>query len=159
MKTYKLNNIEISENQIRELIKSHPELKEEKNKPWRAEEDGCYWRLFSDGTKYRVTDLRIDVDNYNYLTGNYSQTEAGIDAHKASQLAIGRVTHAILEANGEFDQSSYQLVITPNGKLDGYAHAKGVIFAGVLPAISSREVAEQIIKDHEADLKLIFNLN
>lgn len=159
MKTYKLNNIDISEDQIRALIKSHPELKEEKSgKPWRAEHGGGYLFVTSGKDKERNLDTRDEADDYRYLTGNYFKTQASADVYLARQEAIGRVTHAILEANGELG-SRYWVVYAPYNKLDINWFDKSVDYGQVLPKISSEEIANQIIKDHEADLKLIFNLN
>lgn len=162
MKTYKLDNIEISEDQIRKLIKDHPELIEKKSgKPWRAEKGEYHYIVDSCGyvcEEYEDGDI---ADDYHYLTGNYFATKEEAEACKARQEAIGRVTHKILELNdGDYKDSNnrYWAILARNNNLMPSSTPMGEYYAITLPYIASREIAEQIIKDHEADLKIIFNI-
>jgi len=160
-KIYKLNEIEITEDQVRQLIKDHPELLEKKGgKPWRAEKGKKYYYVSSNGNIDYGYESG-DVHDYYYITGNYFKTREEAEAYKARQEAIGRVTHKILELNdGEYKDfnNHYWGIFAKNNEFMSNSTPMGEYYAPILPHIASREIAEQIIKDHEADLKIIFNI-
>lgn len=161
-KIYKLNEIEITEDQVRQLIKDNPELLKKKGgKPWRAEGYVKYYFVTPLGEIEETNDVGGSYDNYLYLTGNYFATQEQALAYKARQEAIGRVTHKILElSDGEYKDfnNHYWGIFAKNNEFMSKSTPMGEYYAPILPHIASREIAEQIIKDHEADLKIIFNI-
>lgn len=165
-KIYKLNEIEITEDQVRQLIKDHPELLEKKGgKPWRGARHETYFTIES-GVVFDTFEENDLKDSYRYLSGTYFQTKKQALAYKARQEAIGRVTHKILELNDGWeanweqpaDNWKYGIYYTPNVEHFQVDYHYYRNYAPVLPHMASREIAEQIIKDHEADLKIIFNI-
>lgn len=162
MKTYKLDNIEINEDQIRQLLKDHPELLEKKSgKPWRAKKGEYYYIVDSCGYVCEEYEDGDRADDYHYLTSNYFKTKEEAEAYKARQEAIGRVRHKILKLNdGDYKDSDnrYWVILARNNSLMSSSGTMDAYYALTLPYIASRQIAEQIIEDHEADLKIIFNI-
>lgn len=166
IKIYTLNNSQVSADEIRRLLKENPELLEEKNhKPWRAESDGEYWFVDDEGDVISDEDWGISEDNHRYLTGNYFATKEEAEAHKARLEAIGRVTHAILEANEGWEpdwsdegEEKYYLYYSHFGDNEFDWGEIGLLQeTQTLPFAKSNEIVERIIKEHEDDLRIIFN--
>lgn len=128
-------------------------------KSWRAK-NGCgYWYISGYGDIFLYTEQNNDRSDYRYLTGNYFQTREEAEAYKARQEAIGRVTHAIIEAN-EGKRGNYAIVWR-NGKYDTLLvdyepHNTAVPLS--MPPVLSEDIALSIISSHKEDLDLIFNL-
>jgi hypothetical protein len=145
------------------VIKENPswfqEITEPKQsfKKWRAECGGTYYSITHIGIIYSNMEVRDTYDNYHYLTGNYFQTKQEAEAYKARQEAIGRVTHAIIEAN-EGKVGTFAIVWR-RGSV-GTMHVdylKGTIVPLLIPAVVSEDIALSIISSHKEDLDLIFN--
>lgn len=134
--------------------------------PWRAELGGVYWVLTARGIVVDFSEDNEKSDEYRYLVGNYFKTKEECEAKRERDLAIGRVSHAILEANEGWepdwdDNKEYKWSIlyninthSPTFMPDNHLWNK---IQNVIPFIVSKEIAKKIIKDHEKDLKLIFN--
>lgn len=89
MKTYKINNVEISEEQIKEVIKNNPELLNE-NKGGRyffPKEGEDYWYVLQDGHVSFNYSYNSDFDRSVILQGVY-RTEEEAKLASAKQRAI-----------------------------------------------------------------------
>ena len=134
-------------------------------KRWRAEEDGEYWCVNPKGEVVKFYEKDDRFDDYQYLTGNYFQTREEAEHHKARQEAIGRVTHAIIEANEGWvpdwedvrEEKYYLYYNYPTQNID-YDWMSSYRLTLQLPYIKSAEIAEKIKCSHEQDLLLIFNV-
>ena len=69
---YKLNNIEVSKEQVRELLKANPELLEDKTFPQEGDE---YWFLTGDGQTGSITWVDDKRDKDRQALDNLFQTE------------------------------------------------------------------------------------
>lgn len=129
------------------------------------------WRAKSKGTYHYVNDLgQINIsreenrydDNYRYLTSNYFQTREEAKAYKARQEAIGRVTHAIIEANDGWvpdwinDFSAYNIIVE-HGVVMNVTHCT-LQSPTLFPYCKTKEIARSIIASHKEDLDLFFNV-
>ena len=128
-------------------------------KKWRAEKEGEYWYIDTEGHLMSDRDTTHQFDNYRYLTGNYFQTGQEAITYKKLQEAIGRVTHAIIEANE--GKSGNYAIVWRNGKYDTLLvdyepHNTTVPLS--MPPVLSEDIALSIISSHKEDLDLIFNL-
>jgi hypothetical protein len=167
MKTYTINNVTISEEELKNLIKQNPELKEEKKsgKRWRAEESCLYYYIDIYGDVESITEYGDAIDNYRYNTGNYSQTKEQAEAHRDRLLAIQKVTDAINELNegwtpdwSDSSEEKYYMSYSHNENwFDTYVYYF-VQVSHLLPFAKSKEILEQIIKDYEPELKIIFGV-
>ncbi len=93
----------------------------------------------------------------------YFKTKKEAEAHKEYLLAVGKVTRAIWEANGDW-RPKWNYIYGEKRFIhwDYEGERCGVsAFAWssplIIPYIKDRETAEQIIKDYEPELKTIFN--
>lgn len=154
-----------------DVLKSHPEWFKEVTEPkpsfkkWRAEEGGKYWVVAGGGEICCNTQCGDKYDNYYYLTGNYFQTKQEAEAYKARQEAIGRVTHAIMEANEgwepdwenpaqwkstiKYDHASKQYQVYRRSWLHVLIN---------IPWCKNDKITLSIISSHKEDLDLIFNV-
>ena len=134
-------------------------------KNWRAENGGQYFFINEDGTPQMAIDDYEDWDNYRHLTDNYFQELAKCEHRKCVKEAIGRVTHAIIEANEGWEpdwedgnQSKYIIHYDHyNSKLDALHVFKNRIPV-ILPFCKTTNIAISIISSHKEDLDLIFNV-
>ncbi len=158
--TYNNKEITLTPEQIKTLG-----LEKKSYKPWRAEKGANYYYVDSLGCIGLSCEKSYSECDHRYLTGNYFQTKEQAEAHKAKLEAIGRVTHRILELNEGYDYwaelsfTKYWVVIYRMGfQRFEPANCCDYIPALILPKIKSEEIAEQIIKECESDLKLIFGI-
>lgn len=159
MKTYKLNNVEVSEDQVRELIKSNPELLEKK------EVKGRYYFP-------KVGEICYDyfptgsVSQHHYLDG-YEQTGVFKTKEEAKlaydkQCAIVRCWKWAQE-NAPFEPDwengtqpkwfAFYSYIHDEIKFEDYRGAK---FEFTLPYFESGEDCKKFIEANKADLELLF---
>lgn len=145
------------------VLKENPswfqEITEPKpTKKWRAERGSGYWYISDVGTCAYDIDVENLTDNYRHLTGNYFQTREEAETYKARQEAIGRVTHAIVEANE--DKVGVFAIVWRNSAYDTLYidHLDGTIIQQVIPTAVSKDIALSILSSHKEDLDLIFNL-
>ena len=150
MNTIKLNNIEIplTEENIR-LMREAVGQEKKSYKPWMGKIGESYWR----------------VDSFRYLVGNYFQTKDDAETHLNRTKAISRVTHAIIEANegwvpdwGNDREPKYSIYYMTFHKSFGFLSNSRHKECIVIPYCKNEDIALQIIKDHEADLKIIFGI-
>lgn len=177
-KTYKLEgkikittegddfSAEVPAEEIKRLLKENPELLEEKGyKLWRAEKGSRYWYVPGDGSVDWSYEEKDSVDDFRYLTGNYFATKEEAEAHKARLEAIGRVTHAILEANEGWEpdwsdeiEEKYYLYYSHFGDNEFDWGEIGLLQeTQTLPFAKSSEIVKTIIAEYEDDLRIIFN--
>ena len=92
MKTYKLNNIEISEESAREFIKNNPELLEKKvgGRYFFPKVGEAYWSFSDMGGAYSTTNSNDYLDKYNISIGNCYRTKEEAILSEKKQLAIVR---------------------------------------------------------------------
>ena len=93
MKTYKLNNIEISEESALEFIKNNPELLEKKvsGRYFFPKVGEKYWCFSSTGVFLTQNEYDGgDIDEYNISTGNCYRTKGEAKLAQDKQLAIVR---------------------------------------------------------------------
>lgn len=168
MKTYTIYNV--TEDQLKEIIKQNPELLKEKKGRWRAERGSKYWTIdtyggtHSYGGTYFYVEDGDTADNKFYNMGNYYKTEEEAQKAKEKQLAVMRVSDAIMDYNDweEVDWSNsnqykhYIYYDYANNKFD----IGSVLFCTgycVLP-YSKEALTEDFINTHKNDLKLIFDV-
>lgn len=136
-------------------------------KKWRAKVGDKYYHVFARNGNVNIAcpaENNDSQDEYLYLTGNYFQTEEEAMTYKKLQEAIGRVTHAIIEANegwepewGNVNQKKWYII---------KEHAQNTVqedwsttwqYHTAFPHIKNKELALSIISSHKEDLDLIFN--
>lgn len=99
MKTYKINNVEVSEDDIREIIKNNPELKDNITKRWRSVNSGLYNFVRDDGIVIlRIENCNVN-DDFKWNTGNYFKTPEEAQKYKEKLLATQRIKDAISKIN------------------------------------------------------------
>lgn len=163
MKTYKLNNIEISEESAREFIKNNPELLEKKvsGRYFFPKVGEMYWHLYSDGI-YLTRNDDIDADKYYISTGNCYRTKEEAELARNKQLAIVRCWKWAQE-NAPFDpdwrddaQPKFFVCFDyTNNKLYGVLR-RDVQVQFTLPYFKSEEDRNNFIEANKEDLLLLF---
>lgn len=136
-------------------------------KKWRAKEGGDYyfvntaWEICS-ATRPYDSDNHDIFHNWRYLTWNYFKTEEEVKRYKEYLEAVGRVTHRVYELNEGWEvdwsdrENKYYVYFH---HIDNAFYLSYINFAQynhVLP-YAKAWVYEQIMKEMEADLKVIFN--
>ena len=126
----------------------------------RAEEGNCYYYILLDAIKYST-----NSDNWNYEIWNYYLTEQEAQKARDKQLATVRVNDAIDELNEgwapdwrDFRELKYYIGYNLQDKRFGTGSWYYYLKPHTINSMKSKEIAEQIIKEHEEDLKLIFNI-
>jgi len=163
MKTYKINNVEISEEQIKEIIKNNPELLTE-NKGGRyffPERNEKYWRAWQDGS---VTYESYDSDYKREVIplGVY-RTKEEAKLASAKQRAIVACwkwaqENAPFEPDwGDEEQAKYYVTLSHNNYKQFWVNSRyqhQVQFT--LPHFKSREDCESFINANKEHLELLF---
>lgn len=159
MKTYKLNNVEVSEDQVRELIKSNPELLEKKEIKGRyyfpKVGEMCY-DYFSNGT----------VSEHFYMNGheNSGVFKTREDAKLAydKQCAIVRCWKWAQE-NAPFEpdwknhgQHKFFVFYDHKNKETATWSTVCIQYQFTLPYFKSQEDCKSFIEANKADLELLF---
>lgn len=140
-----------------------PEKKEYKR--WKAEKWLYYYAIVSnweiDFTEH--DDLKINDLRYNM--GNYFQTEKEAIKERDKRLAIVRVNDKILELNewwkedwNNRGQEKWYIMYNNDKKLFESGYNTYTNEWTLLLRIKSEEIADKIIKEHQEDLKLIFDI-
>lgn len=165
MKTITLENgtkVQISDESYKALQDG---VKSKKN--WRAEKGGGYYYVDDCGEIECDTESFYSEDNYRYTTGNYFQTKKEAIAHRDRQLAIGRVTHAIIEANDGWEpdwgtgvEGKYSIYYSHDDKKFRVANwfSKHLQHLQNIPYCKSEELLEKIKDDYQDDLRVIWKL-
>ena len=153
------------------VIKENPSWFQEITEPkqsfkrWRAKKGQPYFYVDGMGEIIRVDDIYDSIDNYRYLTFNYFPTREEAESYKARQEAIGRVTHAIIEANEGWEpnwedgtQIKYRIIYLhsiEDLEVNNDAVEQNIV---TVPYCRTNGIALSIISSHKEDLDLIFNL-
>ena len=160
-KLYKIQNIEISEDSIRELIKNNPELLKEKE----GIEIGTeYWLIGCGGDKMQSLWNDNEFDNSVLAFGNVYLVESERDEAIERRKAVVRLTRYAQEKTPFVPDWSKKL----QGKYYVYYNFEDKEFDwGLnttcqsyidLPYFKSIGDAVQFIKDNKADLLIVFGV-
>lgn len=165
MKTYKLNNVEISEKDLRQLIQDNPELLKKSNSV-----------PFQDGDNYYIVDSVGDVNNsfwwndaidyYRLDTGNAFKTQEEAEKKAEQMKALARVNKYIRENDLRLTDVDWN--DTNIGKHDIYYDFsnKEILTTcwtycnhkPIIGELKSKEAGEQVIENCIDDLKVIFDV-
>ena len=134
-------------------------------KRWRADHFDPYFIIDIDWSIQSYFEEWDKEDNFLYSIHNYFQTEKEAIKERDKRLAIFRVNDAILSLNEWWkpawkdDEEKWYIYYDNNKNLPGiWCIYCNIISLSLLSRIKSREIAEQIIKEHQEDLKLIFDI-
>lgn len=165
MKTYKLNNIEISEKDLKQLIQDNPELLKESNSV-----------PFRHGDRYYLVDLAgnansshwsdDEIDNYRLDIGNAFKTREEAEKKAKQMQAFARVNRYIREndlrltdvdcSNDEQKRwSIYYNIYLKKIEAGDWCFSDYKMLIGDL---KSEEAGEQVIGNCIDDLKIIFDV-
>jgi len=137
---------------------------EKEYKRWRAAKWWIYYTIYADWDVNCDYDDNDNMDESKYNIGNYFQTEEEAIKERDKLLAIVRVNDKILELNEwwkpdfekyynkytiYYDNNEYTFIV------QSYCYNSGSF---AIYYMKSEEIAEQIIKEHQEDLKLIFDI-
>ncbi len=137
---------------------------EKEYKRWRAEKWVDYYSIVSNWEIYLSQHDNFEINDLRYNIGNYYQTEQEAIKERDKRLAIVRVNDAILSLNEwwKHDFVKYNnkyMVYYDNYEytfsVGSYCYSSGSF---AISYMKSEEVAKQIIKEHQEDLKLIFDI-
>lgn len=148
--------IQVPDKVAYELIKKYS------NEVWNPKVWERYWCVSDGNEEFDVNWDNDNIDKYRYLTGNCYQSEE--QAQKANKRikAIGRVTHAIHKANGNWkpdwsdEKQPKCFIYYDNGQKRFWKEVNWTLQSAHCIPYLTFETALYIIKEHEADLKLIF---
>lgn len=165
MKTYKLNNVEISEKDLKQLIQDNPELLKESNSV-----------PFRHGDRYYLVDLAgnansshwsdDEIDNYRLDIGNAFKTREEAEKKAKQMQALARVNKYIRENDLRFtdvdwnntEQSKFSIFYNTFSiqiEVSNWCISNYKMLIGDL---KSREAGEQVIGNCIDDLKIIFDV-
>ena len=138
---------------------------EKEYKRWRAEKWGDYYAIVSNWEIDLSQHDNFEINDLRYNIGNYYQTEQEAIKERDKRLAIFRVNDAILSLNEWWKedwnnrwQEKWYIVYNNEKKLFESSYNLYTNEWTFLSGIKSREIAKQIIKEHQEDLKLIFDI-
>lgn len=161
---YKLNNVEVTAEQIRELLEQNPEIMQKPNKRWRAELEEKYYYLDDDGDVNFSTEYNYSFDNFRYNIGNYFQTEKEAEAYRERLLAVKKIKDWALE-NASFEPDwehggQKKWVINYNHKNSSFQTDcwYTLQFQTELPSFKSDDDAKQCIKEMDQELRIVFGI-
>ena len=137
---------------------------EKEYKRWRAKYTESYFStsFYWKPTRYTANDT--DMAEYLYSEWRYYETEQEAIKERDKRLAIVRVNDAILSLNEWWkedwkdDEEKYSIIY--EREYDGFAIANNTYSQRDLSIsyMKSEEIADKIIKEHQEDLKLIFDI-
>ena len=165
MKTYKLNNVEISEKDLKQLIKNNPELLQESNSvPFKK---GVNYYLV-DGGGDSINDHWDDdeIDNYRLDIGNAFKTEEEAEKKSKQMQALARVNRYIRENDlrltdvnwNNTESCKWSILYNISSKkieVCGWCFSNYKVLIGDL---KSEEAGKQVIGNCIDDLKIIFDV-
>ena len=162
MKTYTINNTQITSEAIQKLIAENPEILEVKKdgKPERGTE---YWYLGSDNNFYCATWTNHTLENHKRDSGNFFLTEEECIAQQAINHAVARVRAYIRDnelgrefVSGKYNEPNHY--IYRSGKELSIGEFSTVNNLPLLGYFKSNEACKQVIDNNTADLKLIYGI-
>ena len=138
---------------------------EKEYKRWRADHFDPYFIIDIDWSIQSYFEEWDKEDNFLYSIHNYFQTEKEAIKERDKRLAIVRVNDKILELNewwkpdwNDFNEDKYCIIYRNNMKLFCCEVSNYIKNTSNISYMKSEEVAKQIIKEHQEDLKLIFDI-
>lgn len=130
----------------------------------RAEKGEYYYYIFP-GWIDSASDDRDGFNKGCHIAWNYYLTEQQAQKARDKQLATVRVNDAIDELNegwvadwSDSDEAKYNIDYNFRCKQFGVNSSYIYSQSHTIKCIKSEEITDQIIKEHEEDLKLIFNI-
>lgn len=165
MKTYKLNNVEISEKDLKQLIQDNPELLKESNSV-----------PFRHGDRYYLVDLAgnansshwsdDEIDNYRLDIGNAFKTREEAEKKAKQMQALARVNRYIRENDlrptdvdwnntKQHKWSIYYNITSEKIEAGDWCISN---FKTLIGELKSEEAGEQLIENCIDDLKIIFDV-
>jgi hypothetical protein len=159
----KINNIEVSEQELRRVIKENPQLLN--GDSGRVKEGEEYWYVTASGTIQPATEDNHYVDDGCYALGNYHHTKQEAEAKRNYEIALTKVRRAIKERNGDWKidwkASNFQkkfFLHFDNVKNKYYiSDTYDIGYTTPFPYMKSEEIAQSIIKDFKPELDIIRN--
>lgn len=147
--------------------KKYKLIEEEKKeyKRWRANKWEDYYAIVSNWEIEKSSHYSEPIHDLRYNMNNYFQTEKEAIKERDKRLAIVRVNDKILELNEWWEPDwgnvgEYKYSIGYEYKYNNFSVGNNCYTqkCSKISYIKSEEIAEQIIKDHQEDLKLIFDI-
>lgn len=160
MKTYTLNNIQITAEEIQKLIAENPEILDVKsNEKPENETIYCFLDTCGEVATSSWTDHR--ADNYRRDLGNFFLREYEAKAQQVINLATARVKAYIRdnelgEKFWEGDEENYYIKSEEN-KI-GFGIVYSLNDLPLLGFFKSRDASQQVIDNNLPDLKLIYGI-
>jgi len=164
MKTYKLNNIEISEKDLKQLIQDNPELLKENGVPFENGDD--YFCEDGVGSYSLKTWRNNDFDFYRLDTGNAFKTREEAEKKAQQMQALARVNRYIRENDlrltdvdwNNTEQSKWSILYNISSeKIEASAWCINN-YKILIGDLKSREAGKQVIENCIDDLKIIFDV-
>lgn len=166
MKTYKLNNIEVSESELKKLIQANPELwdiqikEEEKSRYFTPGIDEEYFSINSINQIVPIENTNSTVyDSVRIAYGAYRTVEEA-ELARDKQLALVRMWNYADEQMffrpdwGNEMQDKYYASYDFRINKFVWTHNRSIKFNFLLPYLESEKDCEQFIKDNQKDLEL-----
>lgn len=165
MKTYKLNNVEISEKDLRQLIQDNPELLKKSNSV-----------PFQDGDNYYIVDIAGDasnsfwwndaIDYYRLDTGNAFKTQEEAKKKAEQMKALARVNKYIRENDlrltdvdwNDDEQSKWNIYHDVTDKVMRTGCWTYRNYKSLIAELKSEEAGKQVIENCIDDLEVIFDV-
>jgi hypothetical protein len=165
MKTYKLNNVEISEKDLKQLIQDNPELLRESNSvPFRY--DDSYYLVDTWGDVEQDYWRDDKIDNYRLDIGNAFKTREEAEKKVKQMQALARVNKYIRENDlrltdvdwNNTEQSKWSILYNISSeKIEANAWCINN-YKILIGDLKSREAGKQVIENCIDDLKIIFDV-
>lgn len=138
---------------------------EKKYKRWRADHFDPYFIIDIDWSIQSYFEEWDKEDNFLYSIHNYFQTEKEAIKERDKRLAIFRVNDAILSLNEWWKpdwkddyEEKYSIIYEYQYNSFSIANNSYTKRDLSISYMKSEEIADKIIKEHQEDLKLIFDI-
>ena len=138
---------------------------EKKYKRWRADHFDPYFIIDIDWSIQSYFEEWDKEDNFLYSIHNYFQTEKEAIKERDKRLAICRVNDAILSLNEWWKpdwkddyEEKYSIIYEYQYNSFSIANNSYTKRDLSISYMKSEEIADKIIKEHQEDLKLIFDI-
>lgn len=165
MKTYKLNNVEIFEKDLKQLIKNNPELLKESNCATFKEGDS-YYLVDTEGnvnSNYWVDDK---IDNYHLDIGNAFKTQEEAEKKAKQMQALARVNRYIRENDLRLTDVDWNNTEQPKFSIFYNTFSIQIEVSNwcsynhkmLIGELKSKGAGKQVIENCIDDLKIIFDV-
>ena len=165
MKTYKLNNVEISEKDLKQLIQDNPELLKESNSvPFRHGDS--YYLVDAGGNANNSYWRDDDFDYYRLDTGNAFKTREEAEKKSQQMQALARVNRYIRENDlrltdvdwNNTEQSKWSILYNITSEKIEASDWCISNYKMLIGDLKSEEAGKQVIENCIDDLKIIFDV-